>query len=285
MSSSGSLNDRIKLAFKLVESKKVKSYPKPSELSVALVKLFGAVPSSTEVRVEPAIAAMFTTAAVEMWMRAVHSYLISAALTETSPIWASVVGYYSSHYSIRAYAHLLGYFQVFKIKKVACLINCEGQWLCRFDKKDGGGREHVFYWRVVKEDGAFQSDPLFACNTRGADESDCGHREKANYHDHLYNFPQVQTLSTENLKSRLDRLSTIEFHSPQIPRVNYFPDLDNVQLIAYHRLVHFRKSLGEALADRNRFWNAHQSPPWAAKWIDFQLPQQNTILNKLGDSL
>ena len=32
-----------------------------------------------------------------MWLRAVHSF-ISASLTGISDIWASVAGYYSSHY-------------------------------------------------------------------------------------------------------------------------------------------------------------------------------------------
>src|SRR6516162_3242045 len=49
---------------------------------------------------------IFATAAVEMWLRGIHSFLISASLTEASPIWASVAGYYSSHYSVRAFAHL-----------------------------------------------------------------------------------------------------------------------------------------------------------------------------------
>ena len=44
----------------------------------------------------------FAMAAVKMWLRAVHSFLISVSLTKASPIWSSVAGYYSSHYSIRA---------------------------------------------------------------------------------------------------------------------------------------------------------------------------------------
>src|SRR5579863_10259984 len=44
---------------------------------------------------------VFATAAVEMWLRAVHSFVISTSLTEASPLWSSVAGYYSSHYSVR----------------------------------------------------------------------------------------------------------------------------------------------------------------------------------------
>jgi len=34
----------------------------------------------------------FATAAVEMWLRGIHSFLISASLTEASPIWVTRYG-------------------------------------------------------------------------------------------------------------------------------------------------------------------------------------------------
>ena len=53
---------------------------------------------------------LFATAAVEMWLRAVHSFLISSSLEKASPIWSSISGYYASHYVMRAFAHLHGHF-------------------------------------------------------------------------------------------------------------------------------------------------------------------------------
>src|SRR4051794_22938270 len=83
-------------------------FPGPRTLTNLLEHL--APPKNGEKNLDRDAAACFATAAVDIWLRAVHSFLISASLTESSPIWASISGYYSSHYSVRAIAHLLGYF-------------------------------------------------------------------------------------------------------------------------------------------------------------------------------
>ena len=112
------------------------AFPAPGSLSAALDKasppgLVGDVaPGKT-----PVIARMFTTAAVDVWMRGVHSFLISASLTNVSPIWASASGYYSSHYSVRAIAHLLGFFQLFTKKKIVRLEFQSGRFVCSFGAK------------------------------------------------------------------------------------------------------------------------------------------------------
>ena len=56
-------------------------------------------------------------------------------------------------------------------------------------------------------------------------------------------------------------------------RISKFPDLEFVQVVAYHRLVTFRKLLDEVLGGKNRFWNVHRKPPFAIKFIDFQLAE------------
>src|SRR6266478_3868586 len=56
---------------------------------------------------------MLAACSVEMWHRAIHSFLWSIALTETSPLWASISGYYASHYVMRAFAHSMGIFKSF----------------------------------------------------------------------------------------------------------------------------------------------------------------------------
>src|SRR5260370_5746384 len=74
------------------------SFPPPASLSRALQS---ANPSQSAGPVSAgrtvSIAKLYTTAAVDMWMRAVHSFLISASLTDVSPMGASITGYYSSH--------------------------------------------------------------------------------------------------------------------------------------------------------------------------------------------
>jgi hypothetical protein len=63
------------------------------------------------------------------------------------------------------------------------------------------------------------------------------------------------------------------FDAPPLPRFDKFPDVEYVQLIAYHRIVHFRRLLDEALGAKNRFWNVHRSPSFASGIIDFQLAE------------
>ena len=277
-------NRRVEIAFDILTKKNSPQKPAASMLSDALSNRFKENNSQPVITVEPNIAAMFTTASVDMWMRAVHSFLVSAALTKTSPLWASVAGYYSSHYTVRAYAHLLGVFQVFRIKKVVRLdiSSKSGGFSCKFDSKDGGHREHEFYWKEVNAQSELASSNLFVRNTHRIDASDCAHREKANYHDHIGNFPQFNPLTEAGLQDRLDRLSLINFSPPQIPKVSKFPDVDNVQLIAYHRLVHFRKNLDDILGEHNWFWKTARAPLWAAKWTNFQIPDETNVLSQIG---
>lgn len=283
MSGSVGFDKRVEIAFEILKGKPAHAWPSPSQLSDTLSNIFKGSANQSDIIVGPEVAAMFTTASVDMWMRAVHSFLVSTALTRTSPLWASVAGYYSSHYTVRAYAHLLGFFQVFRIRKVVHLETVSGSagFSCKFDSKGGGHREHEFYWKVVNDENVLASSQLFVRNIRGVDASDCAHREKANYHDHLGNFPQFNPLTDVELQQRLDRLAQIDFQPPRIPRTSHFPDLDNVQLIAYHRLVHFRGNLNNILGDRNRFWRANRDPSWATRWTKFQLSEASSVLNKM----
>lgn len=94
--------------------------------------------------VEPKVARWFTTAAVDMWLRGVHSFLISVSLTNASPIWASVSGYYSSHYVVRAFAHLLGYFQLYRLERIIYLEHDKNKkrYICKVVNKKP--QEHEF---------------------------------------------------------------------------------------------------------------------------------------------
>lgn len=58
-----------------------------------------------------------------------------------------------------------------------------------------------------------------------------------------------------------------------IPNADSYPDIESVQLIAYHRLVRFRMFLDEILGSSNRFWSVHRKPSWALDYLNFQVIQ------------
>lgn len=240
---------------------------------------------SVRYTVTPAVTALYATAAVEMWQRAIHSFLISSSATQSSPMWASVAGYYASHYCFRGIAHLLGFFQLQRKKRIARVEISGGSYWCSIERKDGNDREHKFYWRIVKNDPFFKSDPFFSPDkSTGSDDFvDSAHRSIANYWDHLDQFPKFHTLNEEYLKRRIEQLSKIELSSVPSPRDEEYPDLDNVQLIAYHRIVRFRKFLDERLGGKNRFWSVHRNPSWCDDIINFQVVEPR-FLGIYGES-
>jgi len=272
------LENRLKAIFAPLNKKAAGgSIPPPSSLSKSLEKVIARRPMPTTSNVELTTATYFATAAVEAWFRAVHSFLVSASLTDASPIWASVSGYYSSHYSVRAFAHLLGYFHLFQKRLIVRLEIHGGRHVCVFDRKTKGDREHRLYWHVVKKHPHFNSDPLFTENDPGSDASDVGHRDRANYIDHLSQYPNFQVLDIETLKRRVQYISQIRFTTPPIPKLSRFPDVVSVQVVAYHRMVKFRQFLDEVLGGKNRFWNVCRNPSWAGSMIDFQLTEQGGL--------
>jgi len=231
-----------------------------------------------DVNVTPAVAAKFATASVDMWLRAVHSFLVSASLTDVSDIWSSVSGYYSSHYCVRAFAHLLGYFQLHHRKKIVKLQLISGGHVCQYQNKNRTDREHTAYWKIVKDAPIFASDPLFTRNTTGGTTpADVEHRDLASYADHLAQFATFRPLDTEALKNRVQKISGIEFSSPPIPDAKHYPDIEAVQIVAYHRLVRYRDFLDSILGGSNRFWKVHRTPPWSEEFINYQLTEQATL--------
>jgi hypothetical protein len=264
-------------------------FPRAASLSEALRKTIPTKSKELTTRnVEPVVAQMFATAAVNMWMRAVHSFLISASLTNVSPIWASVTGYYSSHYSVRALAHLLGFFRLFSRGYTVRLQLKAGRYVCSYDPKKG--REHQFYWKIVKADQHFGTDPFFAQNKpqdanrqdnsedpNRQDNLEVAHRDWAQYIDHLPQFPPFKPLEKEALRARIDRISEIPFDAPPIPQADKYPDVNSVQVIAYHRLVRFRAFVDAILGGDNAFWKVYRNPPWAIEFMDFQLTEGQTL--------
>jgi hypothetical protein len=234
------------------------AFPSPGALSDLLSKYIDPSPAPKIVAATPKIRDYFATAAVEMWLRSVHSFLISASLTKASPIWSSVSGYYSSHYTVRAFAHLFGIFQLHKKGKIIRLDKDGAHFVI---EKKGNEGEHKFYWKEIIKHPQLASDPFFYINLE--DQRDGGHRNKINYWDHIGRYPSFQTLDMQTLQDRVQRISTIPFTSVPTPRPDddHFPDIDNVQIIAYHRLVKFRNLVDEVCSS-NRFWKVQRTPSW-----------------------
>jgi hypothetical protein len=262
----------IARSFRRLNLQAAGSFPGAGALSDALNRVApakSATPALVPLQQGPA--AMFPKAGVDCWMRAVHSFLVSAALTDISPIWASVAGYYSSHYSVRAIAHILGHFQLFRAGQIVQRELSGSQLQCTYSRKNGGDREHRVYWKFVKANSLFASDPLFTENDSSQDPSDAGHRDFANYKDFLQDFPTFHPLDRAQVRQRIQKISSIEFTAPPIPSVSRYPDVESVQVVAYHRLVRFRELLDEILVGDNNFWTVHRNPPWARDLIDYQL--------------
>jgi hypothetical protein len=253
-----------------------RAFPAPSTLSISLEKL---IPKdgTTRRNIDAQTASYFSTAAVDMWLRSVHSFLISASLTEASPIWASVSGYYSSHYAVRGLAHLLGNFQLFKRKRVIELRWENPRYVCFFRTKDAGDAEHKLYWKLLKSSILFRNDGIFTDNKPDSEFSDVRHRNHANYSDHLAPYPVFRPLDEATLKTRIEYISKIVLNAPPLPRFKHFPDIEYVQLIAYHRIVRFRALLDEVLGGKNRFWNVHRNPSFVSGFMDFQLAESEGL--------
>jgi hypothetical protein len=273
MAHAPTIEKHIEIIFKYVETKGVSAFPEKGYLAGELSKIVEkAEKDSLEtVTMSPILTARFATAAVEMWLRSVHSFLISSSLTNVSPLWSSVTGYYSSHYCVRGLAHLLGYFQLHRKKRIVNVVIDGGKQYCTIVKKGGGDGEHKCYWRIVKGHSLFSGNPFFILNEEDKKESDAGHRNLANYSDHLNRFTTFRPLDEEVLKLRIRHLSKIELSAVPIPNRDRYPDVESVQLIAYHRIVFFRKLIDDILGGNSNFWSIHRTPSWCSSYLDFQV--------------
>lgn len=222
---------------------------------------------------------MLASSSVEMWHRAIHSFICSVGFTQSSPLWASNCGYYASHFIMRAFAHSLGFFKSFKKRCGVQIIVQRGQFVCvDLDSKIG---EHGFYWKVVKEHPNFISNPLFRENqerenNRDRDKSDVVHRNYATYADHLNQFDSVGFLDSKAIIDRIDRIGKYPLYSVEAPtpQRGVFPDMLNVQILAFQRIVAFHDYLDDRVSN-NKFWKAHRRPTWCNKIVTFHV-------NKVG---
>jgi len=249
----------------------VNSLPEPGTLSRELSEYVKPSSATEIVAARPEVFSHLGTAAVEMWLRSVHSFLISASLTNASPIWASVSGYYSSHYSIRAFAHLFGIFHLHGKKRIVYFERQGNRHVFRIEKKQGNDREHKIYWQHVSQHAELRDDPFFYSIPEVEPISDGAHRNRANYTDHVDRFPVFLPLNAEFLERRVEQISKVELSDVPVPRAESFPDIVSVQFVAYHRLVKFRCFLDEVLGSRNRFWKVQRNPSWCPGKMKFSV--------------
>ena len=219
-------------------------------------------------------ASHFATAAVDIWLRGVHSFLISTALTEASPIWASVRNIILVTMSSVPSPIPSVTFSYFVSRRLPDWSTIQVNTSAFFETKERlRVGEHQLYWRLVKATKAFEGDDLFTDNNQEADEFDVRHRNHANYSDHLFQYPQFFVAKEDTIKNRIEHISKIAVDTAPLPRIDKFPDLEYVQLIAYHRIVRFRRLLDDVLEGKNAFWERHRTPDFASGYIDFQLTE------------
>lgn len=246
------------------------SFPARAALSTELARLFPLRKgeNSRSTYVDIGVAKYFATASMDIWQRAVHSLLVSVLLSDQSPIWASVTGYYSSHYTFRGLAHLLGCYRLFQ-KKCSIRLSIEhGKYVCTYTR--GGGREHDWYRNVVLQSSRFKRDPFFSTRDLQDSLDDVEHRDRCNYWDHLPVFASLRNVNQEYVKNKVRSLSKMEVNTPPDLDPSRFPDPDAVQVVAYQRLSRFRKFLDEELSG-NRLWSVYRTPAWAIDFIDYQV--------------
>jgi hypothetical protein len=245
-------------------------FPKPGTLAQHLsdlIRVAGSTPILQHHRSQ-----LLASASVEMWHRAIHSFLWSLALTEESKLWASISGYYASHFVMRAFAHAMGFFKCFTDRKIVQVVVHKGQFVCSLlEAKDAG--EHAFYWKVVKDHPSLTGNPLFRGNSERDKKSDSAHRNFANYTDHVNSFVALGFPTLGKVTENVEKISRIRLHSVTEPSREDFPDLFNVQILAFQRIVAFHDFLDERIP-KNRFWRAHRRPAWCNNVMSFQVENQ-----------
>jgi hypothetical protein len=265
---------RIKAQFGLLNKSGARRVPAATSLSTALSAFTPLDEQPFAVTSE--IPKLFITASTDAWQRSIHSFLVSIALTECSPLWSGVCGYYASHYAVRAFAHLFGCYLLFNKKRMVELTLANGIYSCAFRKKKPNDREHQAYWRRLVDDSPIKSDQFFRENV--GNDSEISHRDRANYADHLTSYYKTfLTLDKDTTLRRIDRISKIQFAEPPFPRMSKFVDLESVQIVAYHRIVKYRKFVDETLGSTSRYWNVSRNPSFSAEFIDFQLTESNQL--------
>jgi hypothetical protein len=65
----------------------------------------------------------------------------------------------------------------------------------------------------------------------------------------------------------------MEFHDAPIPEFDRFPDVEAVQIVAYYRLIKYRRFIDSLAGTENRFWRVHRTPTFAGTILSFQIQE------------
>jgi hypothetical protein len=229
---------------------------------------------------EHAHSSLLASAGVEMWHRAIHSFLCSVALSKCSPLWASVSGYYASHFVMRAFAHSMGIFKSFSQKEVIQVSVDKGQFVCTpLVWSSNAKGEHAFYWKAVKGHPKLLGNDIFRENNERDINSDSSHRTFANYTDHINSFVPLLFPSMDAVAEDVEKISRIRLHSVTSPSREDYPDLQNVQILAFQRIVAFQDFLDDKIP-KNRYWRKHRRPGWCEKVMVYQVEEQEVALSE-----
>ena len=263
----------IEISFgKLDKTSAKMDFPERGTLSKHLNSLLVDIDTTTPILAHKFIP-MLASAGVEMWHRAIHSFLWSIALTEGSPLWSSVSGYYSSHFVMRALAHSMGIFKSFTKSEIIQVTADGGQFICTPISWGKNRGEHAFYWKAIKDHPKFISNTLFRENYEKDTKSDSSHRTFANYTDHINSFVPINFPSPAEVAERIEKISRIRRGSVTTPSREDYPDLQNVQILAYQRIVAFQDFMDEKI-NKNRFWRAHRRPSWCNYLMRYEVEDQ-----------
>jgi hypothetical protein len=262
----------VPATFGKLDSASKLGFPEPGSLSNCFTKLVQGKTSGSIIQFPPKDFPLLASAAVEMWHRAIHSFLISVSITKTSHLWASVAGYYSSHFVMRAFAHSMGVFKSFAHGKILQIVTSGNQYECHLSVSDKG--EHEYYWKMLKEHPQFSANPLFRFNSQKDVTSDSSHRTFANYVDHLGNYSPLVFPTGESIAVDVEKISHIRLHSVTEASRDDYPDLQNVQILAFQRIVAFQDFLDSEIP-KNRFWRTHRRPSWCRDLMIYQIEEQS----------
>lgn len=216
-------------------------------------------------------ASLFATAAIEMYERAIHSLLVSLYVQDTSPLWASVAGYYSSHYVARALCHLHGRYLLYRKGLTADVKSVSKKVAVRFQTTKYR-KEHDFYWRAASE---VDSTGWWKPNINEEQH----HRHFANYQDHIGCFTEirpfepksfdgqlvsVESAVTERLAGRVNELVNTT------PRAQIrYADFVTVQCLARRRIAAFRDHLDGLVGVSTNYWASHRAPEWCSRVMSY----------------
>ncbi len=195
-------------------------------------------------------ATLFITASIEMWQRAINSLILSIVWSDVSRSWAVVTAYYSSHYMIRAFAHLYGYYSLNKVATVELSKSRKGFQIV----KGKAHREHEYYWNVVSDQ---LKNRLFGNNIEQI------HRGYASYQDHLDRFKVFNSESIPNsdeLKMKIGIIADLPYKPLDDTQI---PDLTTLQCLSYKRICFYRNWF-ETNFESSRYWKSLRTPKWWA---------------------